>query len=33
MGGESLLLSVWRFVGVGFIAKGELDAWAVRTVT
>ena len=33
MGGESLLLPVWRSVVVGFIGKGELDAWAVRAVT
>ena len=33
MGAESLLLTVWRSVGVGFIGKGELDAWAVRAVT
>ena len=33
MGGESLLLPVWRSVGGGFIGKGELDAWVVRAVT
>ena len=33
MGGESLLLPVWRSVGVGFIGKGELDAWVVGAVT
>ena len=33
MGGESFLLSLWRSLGVGFIGKVELDAWAVRAVT
>ena len=33
MGGESLLLPVWRSVGGGFIGTGELDAWVVRAVT
>ena len=33
MGGESLLLPVWRSVGGGFTGKGELDAWVVRAVT
>ena len=32
MGGESLLLSVWRFVGGGFTGRGEFDAWVVRAV-
>ena len=33
MGGESLLLPVWRSVGGGFTGKGNLDVWAVRAVT
>ena len=33
MGGESLLLPVWRSVGGEFTGKGELDAWVVRAVT
>ena len=33
MGGESLLLPVWRSVGIGFTGKGEMDAWVVRAVT
>ena len=33
MGGECLLMPVWRSVGVGFISKGELDAWAFKAVT
>ena len=33
MSGESLILPLWRSVGVGFTGKGELDAWVVRTVT
>ena len=33
MGGESLLLPVWRSVGIEFIGKGEFDAWAVKAVT
>ena len=33
MGGESLLLPVWRSVGHGFIGKGGLDTWVVRAVT
>ena len=33
MGGESLLLPVWRSVGGGFTGKGQLDAWVVRAVT
>ena len=28
MGGDSLLLPVWRSVGGGFTGKGELDVWA-----
>ena len=27
MGGDSLLLPVWRSVGGGFTGKGELEAW------
>ena len=26
MGGESLLLPVWRSAGAGFFGKGEMDA-------
>ena len=33
MGGESLLLRVRISVRVGFIGKGELDAWAFKAVT
>ena len=33
MGGESLLLPLWRSVGGGFTGKGELDVWVVRAVT
>ena len=33
MGGESLLLPVWISVRIGFIGKGELDAWAFKAVT
>ena len=33
MGGESLLLPVWRSVRIGFIGKGELDAWTFKAVT
>ena len=33
MGGECLLMPVWRSVRVGFIGKGELDAWAFKAVT
>ena len=33
MGGESLLLPVWRSVGGEFTGKGVLDAWVVRAVT
>ena len=33
MGGESLLLPLWRSVGGRFTSKGELDAWVVRAVT
>ena len=33
MGGECLLMPVWRSVRAGFIGKGELDAWAFKAVT
>ena len=33
MGGDSLLLSVWRSVGNGFTDKGELDVQVVRAGT
>ena len=33
MGGKCLLMPVWRSVRVGFIGKGELDAWAFKAVT
>ena len=33
MGGECLLMHVWRSVKVGFTGKGELDAWAFNAVT
>ena len=33
MGGECLLMPVWRFVRVGFIGKGELDSWAFKAVS
>ena len=33
MGGECLIIPVWRFVRIGFISKGELNAWAFRAVT
>ena len=33
MGGECLLMPVRRSVRVGFIGKGELDAWALKAVT
>ena len=32
MGGESLLLHVWRSVGGGFTGKGEFDVLVVRAV-
>ena len=32
MGGESLLLPVWRSVGGGFTGTGDFDAWVVRAV-
>ena len=33
MGGDSVLVSVWRSVGVGFTGKGESDVWVVRAGT
>ena len=33
MGGECILMSVGRSVRVGFIGKGELDAWEFKAVT
>ena len=33
MGGECLLMPVWRSVRIGFIGQGELDAWAFKAVT
>ena len=33
MGGECLLVPVWRSVRAGFIGKGELDGWAFKAVT
>ena len=33
MGVECLLMPVKRSVGVGFISKEELDAWAFKAVT
>ena len=32
MGGDSLLVSVWRSL-VGFTGKGESDVWVVRAGT
>ena len=32
MGGESLLLPVWRSVGGEFTGNEDLDAWVVRIV-
>ena len=31
MGGDSLLVPVWRSVGDGFTGKGESEVWLVRT--
>ena len=31
VGGDSLLVPVWRSVGDGFTAKEELEVWLVRT--
>ena len=33
MGGDSLLLLVWRSVRDGFTGKEELDVWLVRAGT
>ena len=33
MGAECLLMPAWRSVRVGFIGKGDLDAWAFKAVT
>ena len=33
IGGESLLLPVWRSIGGGLTKKEELGAWLVRLVT
>ena len=33
MGGDSLLVPVWRSVRDGFTGKGELDVWVVRAGT
>ena len=33
MGGESLILPLYRSVRGGFTGKRELDAWVVRRVT
>ena len=33
MGGDSLLVLVWRSVGDGFTGKGKLDVWLVRAGT
>ena len=33
MGGESLLLPVWKSAAGGFTDNEELNAWVVRTVT
>ena len=33
MGGDSLLLPVWRSVGHGFTGKEESDVWLVRAGT
>ena len=33
MGGDSLLVPVWRSVGDGFTSKGELDVWVVGAGT
>ena len=33
VGGECLLMPVWRSVKFGFIGKGELDAWAFKVLT
>ena len=33
MGGDSVLVPVWRSVGVGFTGKGESDVWVVSAGT
>ena len=33
MGGDSLLVLVWRSVGDGFTGKRESDVWLVRAGT
>ena len=33
MGGDSLLVPVWRSAGVGFTGKGESDVWVVMAST
>ena len=33
VGGDSLLMSVWKSVGDGFTGKGESDVWVVRRGT
>ena len=33
MGGECLLMPVWRSVRAGLIGKGDVDAWAFKAVT
>ena len=33
MGGNSLLVPVWRFVGDGLTGKVELDAWVASAGT
>ena len=33
MGGDSLLVPVWRSVGDGFTGKGESDVWVVMAST
>ena len=32
VGGDSLLLPVWRSVGDGFTGKGESDMWVVSEI-
>ena len=29
MGGDTVLVSVWRFIGDGFTGKWELNVWVV----
>ena len=33
IGGDSLLVPVWRSAGDGFTGKGESDVWLVRAGT